>query len=100
MEKMDSDLELKKRDSPATDKLKRKDISMRQWFAFCLFERDGECQTLLHSRRLFQQFLVDSFTTIETNRLCFLKLNQKCLRSASYDSIKQTKNGGKVDMND
>ncbi|CAN7030694.1 unnamed protein product, partial [Brassica oleracea var. botrytis] len=62
--------------------------------------QDGECQTLLHSRRLFQQFLVDAFTTIETNRLCFLKLNQKCLRSDSYDSIKQTKNGGKVDMND
>ncbi|CAN6868811.1 unnamed protein product [Brassica oleracea] len=93
-------LGIKKRDSPATDKLKRKDISMRQWFAFCLFERDGECQTLLHSRILFQQFLVDAFTTIETNRLCFLKLNQKCLRSDSYDSIKQTENGGKVDMND
>ena len=89
-------LGIKKRDSPATDKLKRKDISMRQWFAFRLFERDGECQTLLHSRRLFQQFLVDAFTTIETNRLCF----QKCLRSDSYDSIKQARNEGKVDMND
>ena len=93
-------LGIKKRDSPATDKLKRKDISMRQWFAFRLFERDGECQTLLHSRRLFQQFLVDAFTTIETNRLCFFKLNQKCLRSDSYDSIKQSENKGKVDMND
>ncbi|XP_056855869.1 uncharacterized protein LOC108836073 [Raphanus sativus] len=93
-------LGIKKRDSPATDKLKRKDISMRQWFAFRLFERDGECQTLLHSRKLFQQFLVDAFTTIETNRLCFLKLNQKCLRSDSYDSIKQAENNGQVDMND
>ncbi|CAN7029443.1 unnamed protein product, partial [Brassica rapa subsp. trilocularis] len=62
--------------------------------------QDGEYQTLLHSRRLFQQFLVDAFTTIETNRLCFLKLNQKCLRSDSYDSIKQSENKGKVDMND
>ncbi|XP_056864147.1 uncharacterized protein LOC108828991 [Raphanus sativus] len=85
-------LGIKKRDSPAADRLKRKDISMRQWFAFRLFERDGECQT--------QQFLVDAFTTIETNRICLLKQNQKSLRSDSYDSIKQSENDGKIDMND
>ncbi|KAF8079930.1 LOW QUALITY PROTEIN: hypothetical protein N665_0990s0007 [Sinapis alba] len=79
----------KKRDTHATAKLKMKDISMRQWFAFRLFVRDGEFQTLLHSRRLFQQFLVDAFTTIETNWLCFL----------NYQSIKQAENQGKVDMN-
>ncbi|XP_056855451.1 uncharacterized protein LOC108858001, partial [Raphanus sativus] len=93
-------LGIKKKDSPAAEKLKRKDISMRQWFAFRLFERDGECQTLLNSRRLFQQFLVDAFTTIETNGICFLKQNQKSLRSDSYDSIKQSENDGKIDMND
>ncbi|KAF8115419.1 hypothetical protein N665_0027s0035 [Sinapis alba] len=53
---------------------------MRQWFAFRLFERDGECQTLFHSRRLFQHFLVDAFTTTETNCLFLKKLKQKCLR--------------------
>lgn len=93
-------LGIKKRQTTATDKLKRKDISMRQWFAYRLFERDGECRTLLNSRRLFQQFLVDAFTTVETNHICFLKQNQKCLRSDSYDSIKQSENKGKVDMND
>ncbi|RIA04816.1 hypothetical protein BRARA_K00910, partial [Brassica rapa] len=50
-------LGIKKRATPATEKLKRDHISMRQWFCYRLFERDGECQTLLHSKRLFQQFL-------------------------------------------
>nr|VDC94634.1 unnamed protein product [Brassica oleracea] len=91
-------LGIKKRATPATEKLKRDHISMRQWFSYRLFERDGECQTLLHSKRLFQQFLVDAFTTIETNRLSYLRQNQVCLRSEGYDSIKQGENQGSTYM--
>lgn len=43
-------------------------ISMRQWFAFRLQEREDEAQTLLRSKRLFQQFLVDAYTTLESSR--------------------------------
>ncbi|KAF8048698.1 hypothetical protein N665_2430s0003 [Sinapis alba] len=93
-------LGIKKRSTPATEKLKRDHISMRQWFAYRLQERDGECHTLLHSRRLFQQFLVDAYTTIEMNRISFLRQNQKSLRSDTYDSIKQAENEGKIYMND
>ncbi|KAF8093647.1 hypothetical protein N665_0381s0007 [Sinapis alba] len=75
-------------------------LFMRQFFAFRLHERKNESHTLLSSRRLFQQFVVDAFTTIESNRLRYLKLNQPSLRSDSYDSIKQSENAGKVDMND
>ncbi|KAF8116025.1 hypothetical protein N665_0023s0004 [Sinapis alba] len=32
---------------------------------------------------VFQQFLVVSYTTIESNRLRYLRMNQKCLRSVS-----------------
>ncbi|KAF8112811.1 hypothetical protein N665_0061s0020 [Sinapis alba] len=80
-------LRIRKRATDATAKLKRKNISMRQWYAFQMHERDGECHTLMHSKRLFHQFLVDAFTTIESNRLCYLKMNQKSLRSDSFDSI-------------
>ncbi|CAF1914640.1 unnamed protein product, partial [Brassica napus] len=73
---------------------------MRQWYAFRIQERDGESHTLLHSKRLFQQFLVDAFTTIESNRLCYLRMNQKSLRSDSFDSIQQSENDGKIDMHD
>lgn len=93
-------LGIKKRATSATEKLKRDHISMRQWFACRIQERDGECHTLLHSRRLFQQFLVDAFTNIETNMLSFLRLNHKCLRSDTFDSIQQVENAGKLNMND
>lgn len=70
-------LGIKKRATDATAKLKRQTISMRQWYAFRLQERENECHTLLHSKRLFQQFLVDGYTTIESNRLFYLRMNQK-----------------------
>ncbi|CAA7044529.1 unnamed protein product [Microthlaspi erraticum] len=38
--------------------------------------RPNESNHLLHSRRLFQQYLVDTYTMIESNRLSYLRLNQ------------------------
>ena len=46
-----------------TGKQANKCISMRQWYAFRIQERSDEAQTLLRSKRLFQQFLVDGYTT-------------------------------------
>ncbi|KAF8117428.1 hypothetical protein N665_0010s0005 [Sinapis alba] len=82
----------------ATKKQKRQTISMRQFFAFRLHERKNESHILLNSRRLFQQFLVDGYTTIESNRLRYLKFNQASLRSDSFDSIQQSENAGIIDM--
>ncbi|CAN6916923.1 unnamed protein product [Brassica oleracea] len=93
-------LSIKKGATEKTKNQKKPNISMRQWFAFRLHERKNESHSLLHSRRLFQQFVVDAFTTIESNRLRYLKLNQPSLRSDSYDSIKESENAGKVDMNE
>ncbi|KAF8057328.1 hypothetical protein N665_1258s0009 [Sinapis alba] len=93
-------LGIQKRATEATAKLKRKNISMRQWYAYRIQEREGKCHTLLHSKRLFQQFLVDAYTTIESNRLRYLRMNQKSLRSNSFDSIQQSGNDGKKDMHD
>ena len=84
----------------ATKKLKKQTISMRQYYAFHLHECRDESHTLLYARRLFQQFVVDAFTTIESNRLRYLKFNQSTLRSDSYDSIKQSETAGKIDMHD
>ncbi|CAN7085429.1 unnamed protein product, partial [Brassica oleracea var. botrytis] len=91
---------IKKGITEASKKLKNPSISMRQFFAFRLQERDNESHVLLYSRRLFQQFIVDAYTTIESNRLRYLKLNQTCLRSDSYDSIRESENAGNSDMNE
>lgn len=93
-------LGIKKRETEATLLLKRSNISMRQWYAFRTQERENECHTLLHSKRLFQQFLVDGYTSIEANRLLYMRMNQKSLRSDSFDSIQQSGQSGKTDMQD
>ncbi|KAF8092614.1 hypothetical protein N665_0408s0011 [Sinapis alba] len=93
-------LGIQKRTTDVTARHKRQNINMRQWYAFRLQERENECHTLLHSKRLFQQFLVDSYTSIESNRLRYLRMNHKCLRSDSFDSIRQAENDGKIDMHD
>lgn len=79
--------EIQKGVTDASAKLKRKNISLRQWYAYRIQEMDGESHTHLHSKRLFQQFLVDAYTTIEENRLSYLRMNQKKLRSDNFDSI-------------
>ncbi|CAN6927411.1 unnamed protein product, partial [Brassica oleracea] len=93
-------LGIKKGVTEATEKQKKATISMRQFFAYRLHERKHESGHLLHARRLFQQFLVDAYTTIESNRLHYLKLNQSTLRSDSFDSIKESESAGKTNMNE
>ncbi|KAG7594947.1 P-loop containing nucleoside triphosphate hydrolase [Arabidopsis thaliana x Arabidopsis arenosa] len=77
---------------------KKKCISMRQWYAFRIQDRENECHTLLESKRLFQQFLCDAYTTIESNRLSYIKFNQSKLRCENFNSIKEAANSGTKDM--
>jgi len=79
-------------------KKNKKCISMRQWFAFRIQEREVECQTLLRSKRLFQQFLCDAYTTIESNRLNYIKFNQSKLRCENYTSVKEAVAAGATTM--
>ncbi|KAG7599001.1 Nucleic acid-binding OB-fold [Arabidopsis suecica] len=75
-------------------------ISLRQWYAYRIQERKNEQSILLRSKRLYQQFLVDAYTTIEANRLKYIKLNQSSLRASNYDSVKEAATAGKTDMNE
>ncbi|KAG7572528.1 Nucleic acid-binding OB-fold [Arabidopsis suecica] len=75
-------------------------ISLRQWYAYRIQERKNEQSILLRSKQLYQQFLVDAYTTIEANRLKYIKLNQSSLRASNYDSVKEAATAGKTDMNE
>ncbi|XP_010456611.1 PREDICTED: uncharacterized protein LOC104738072 [Camelina sativa] len=77
---------------------KTKCISMRQWFAFRIQEREAESNTLLLSRRLFQQYVVDAYTAIESNRLKYIKLNQSKIRYENYSSIKEAAESWDINM--
>ncbi|CAF1919487.1 unnamed protein product, partial [Brassica napus] len=77
---------------------KRKNVTMREYFAFRILERRWEAPTITRSGRLFHQFLVDAYTMIESSRLRYLWMNQKKLRSSSYAAIQKaaTRAGAKM----
>ena len=50
-----------------------------------------------NSRRLFQQFLVDTYTMIEAQRLSFIRNNQKLIRFDILNGLQETVNKGETD---
>ena len=65
---------------------------MREWFAYRLQYRPNEGQTLLHSRKLFQQFVAEGYTMIESEWLSYVRNNQKKLRVDNFCSLQQSSN--------
>ncbi|KAL2992795.1 hypothetical protein AAZX31_10G068400 [Glycine max] len=65
----------------------RNRLTMREWFAYRFQSRSNEAQTLLHSRKLFQQFIVEGYTMVESERLSYIRNNQKKLRVDKYSSL-------------
>ncbi|KAL7602737.1 hypothetical protein Lser_V15G20400 [Lactuca serriola] len=54
------------RDVDHSTNTKRRFCTMREFFAYRIQDRDNVFSLILNSRRLFQQFLVDAYTMIET----------------------------------
>lgn len=54
---------------------KRKNLTMREYYAYRIQQRRNEGMTLLRGGWLFQQFLVDSYTCIEEERLGWVRKN-------------------------
>ncbi|KAK2400787.1 ATP-dependent DNA helicase PIF1 [Trifolium repens] len=80
-------------DTEITEVNKRNRLTIREWLAYRIQNRTFEAKTLLSSRRLFQQFLVDGFTMLESERLQWLRGHQSQLRVAKYNNLNdQTQN--------
>ncbi|KAH1213764.1 hypothetical protein GmHk_14G041654 [Glycine max] len=73
--------------TPSSRKRKRNHLMMREWFAYRLQFRSNEAQTLLHSRKLFQQFIVEAYMMVESERLSYIRNNKKKLRVDKYCSL-------------
>ncbi|CDY47315.1 BnaAnng08890D [Brassica napus] len=89
------DLHLKR--TTTTSKKPRSKVSMREFFAYRIFERYNQFSALMFSGKLFQQFLVDGFTMIEAERIRYLKLNQKALRADKYSNVSAYASSGNQD---
>ncbi|KAL5137857.1 Replication protein A DNA-binding subunit B [Glycine soja] len=56
--------------------------------------KSNEAETLLHSRKLFQQFIVEGYTMVEYERLSYIRNNQKKLRVDKYCSLQNSLDTG------
>nr|GEY14846.1 hypothetical protein [Tanacetum cinerariifolium] len=57
---------IKRRGVSETSTSTRTDVTMREFFAYIIQDRVNEYSLLLNARKLFQQFLVDGYTMIES----------------------------------
>ena len=64
-------------------------MTPRELFAFHINLRDKCSDFLFRGGRLFQEYLCFAFTTMESQRLKFMRHNQKALRADTYKNIKQ-----------
>ncbi|XP_050126253.1 uncharacterized protein LOC126603446 [Malus sylvestris] len=80
-------------------KTKSQRVPMRAYIAYQIQEREMCLTTLLKGGRLFQQYLVDSYATLEEDRLYYIKQNQKNLRSEIYKGIYDAMSRGDNDAN-
>ena len=72
---------------------------MLEYYAFRLQQRRCEATTLICGDRLFQQYIVDAFASVEENRLRFIIKNNKNLRSKIYQGIHDALHKGDFDGN-
>ncbi|XP_066384880.1 uncharacterized protein [Miscanthus floridulus] len=70
---------------------------MLEYYAYRLQQHRCEATTLIHGDRLFQQYIVDAFASVEENRLRFIVRNNKNLRSEVYKGLEDALHKGDVD---
>ncbi|CAH1433999.1 unnamed protein product [Lactuca virosa] len=81
-----------------TTNSKRAKCTMREYFAFRIQDRDHSFSLILNSKRLFQQFLVDAYTMMETERLHYIRRQQYVLRCESYENLRNQKAQGTTNI--
>ncbi|KAM2613605.1 hypothetical protein TB2_028330 [Malus domestica] len=69
-------------------------VSMRAFFGYQIQDRPGHTDTLLKGGRLFQQYLVDAYATLEEDRLDFIRANQDSLRTEGLKGIHEALKAG------
>ncbi|XP_069144240.1 uncharacterized protein [Solanum lycopersicum] len=66
---------------------KRETVSCREYYCYKIQIRDEEPNETLHSGRVFQQYIVDQYIKLETQRLDFILFNQDLFRVEAFQGI-------------
>ncbi|XP_031333941.1 uncharacterized protein LOC116163953 [Photinus pyralis] len=78
--------------NPTTGTETTKKISCMNYYAYRLMIRENGDNHILKCRQLFHQYVVDMYAKIETERLLFIRLNQRQLRSEEYIHLRDAIN--------
>ncbi|CAN1274369.1 hypothetical protein LINPERPRIM_LOCUS15376 [Linum perenne] len=66
-------------------KTKHQFVTQREYYCFRIQYRSSEGKTLIRAGKALQHYCIDAFTTVEQNRLTYLRNNQKTLHSETYN---------------
>lgn len=80
-------------------KTKRSSITAREFYAYVLQQRPSDGLTLIKGGKLFHQYVVDAFTSIERMRLEYIKRKQKKMRYDVFQGIVDALSKGDTDAN-
>ncbi|XP_057456530.1 uncharacterized protein LOC130747576 [Lotus japonicus] len=72
-------------------------VTLREFICFRIQERNNENGNVLLCRRLFQQFVVDCYTMLESQRLSYLRNNQKLIRADFLSGLEEAMSRGETD---
>lgn len=70
--------------NPATGEQLNKKVSAMNYYSNRIMIPQNGTNYILQCRQLFHQYVVDMYAKIESERLLFIRLNQKSLRSEEY----------------
>ena len=75
-----------------------KKVSAMNFYAYRIMVRSGAVNHILRCRQLFHQYVVDMYAKVESERLMYVRLNQKKLRVEEYIHLRDAvANDGNVD---
>ena len=86
---------------PQTGQETSKKVSSMNYYGYRLMIRENLNNHILRCRELFHQYVVDMYAKIESERLLFIRLNQRKLRSEEYVHLRDAiVSDGNVNTND
>ncbi|WVZ95702.1 hypothetical protein U9M48_041434 [Paspalum notatum var. saurae] len=71
-------------------------VSVRDYYCYKFQMRPGIFNPILHGKRLFQQFAVDTYIKIESSRLDYIRNNQERLRADLYQGLVDSLHAGEA----
>lgn len=72
-------------------------MSMREYYTYSIQTRTSENSFIVKNGRLFHKFIVDSYTSLESYRLQWIRSNQTTIRVDIYNNVKNAVNRGDND---